>query len=372
MRILILINNDVGLYKFRRELIESMVAANHEVHISLPDGEYVKKLEDIGCIYHETKFERRSTNVKDDFKLLIYYKKIIKRIKPDVILTYTIKPNIYGGIAANQFKIPYIMNITGLGSTLQNKDILSMIITTLYKIACNGSKRVFFQNEPNKLFFTEEKIVNEGKTKLIPGSGVNLNFHPYEEYPVINGDLKFLFIGRLMRDKGVCELVESAKIIKSRYNNVEFNLIGQCEEEFIEEFNLLNEDNVVTWHGQQDDVHSYIKTHHATILASYHEGMANVLLESASSGRPVLASKIPGCNETFDEGISGFGFEKKNIASLVEVIEKFIELPYDKKAAMGIAGRKKVEKEFDRNIIINSYMEEMGKFENELVRKNSK
>jgi len=366
MKILIITNNSGGLYKFRKEIIESMINANHEVHITLPDREYMKNLTDMGCIYHRIEFERRKINIINELKLISKYNKTVKNIQPDIIFTYTIKPNIYGAVAAKINRIPYIMNITGLGSTFQKKSILSMIITSMYKIAGEKARRIFFQNRTNMELFLNAKIVNENQAKLIPGSGVNLSFHTFEDYPADDGTLRFLFIGRLMKDKGVAELIEAAKRIKSKYDNTEFNLIGFCEEEFTEEFNRLNKDNTVIWHGQQDDVHAFIKTHHATILPSYHEGMANVLLESASSGRPVLASKIPGCAETFDEEVSGFGFDVKSVDSLEKTIVKFIGLPYEQKKAMGIAGRKKVEREFDRNIIIDAYMNEIDKIQKQV------
>jgi glycosyltransferase involved in cell wall biosynthesis len=171
-------------------------------------------------------------------------------------------------------------------------------------------------------------------------------------------------------------LLEAAKKIKNIYPNVQFDLIGACEEDYSQKLDDLNKDGIINYHGQQNDVHSFIMRSHATILPSYHEGTANVLLESASAGRPVLASRVPGCNETFEEGVSGIGFEVKSVDSLVDAILKFIQLPYEEKNKMGLAGRKKMEKEFDRNIVINAYIQELKMLigeenKHELIRKNS-
>lgn len=188
----------------------------------------------------------------------------------------------------------------------------------------------FFQNKTNRMFFEDNKIVSS-KTRLIPGSGVNIQQHKYESYPLNDEKIRFLFIGRIMKSKGIEELLEASKLVKAKYPNVQFDLIGGIEENYIEQIDKLESLDIIKYHGQQDDVHSFIKNSHATILPSYHEGLANVLLESASSGRPVLSSKVPGCVETFEEGLSGYGFESKNVESLRNAIINFINLPYDQK-----------------------------------------
>lgn len=358
-KILILANNDVGLYKLRLELIQELVK-DFEVYISLPEGEYIAKLVEVGCKYIHTPINRRSKNPINDMKLLLKYKNIIKKIKPDVVLTYTIKPNIYGGIACSILGVPYIANITGLGTAIHNEGLMQKITLKLYLIGLKKASLVFFQNASNKQFFIEKKII-KGNFKLIPGSGVNLNQHNFEEYPVNSEVIKFLFIGRLMKEKGIEELFEAAKMIKANYPNVLFGLIGISEENYSQELEELEKAEVLKYHGLQDDVHFFIKESHATILPSYHEGTANVLLESAASGRPVLASKISGCIETFNEGVSGLGFKVKNVESLVEAVIKFIELPHDKKRDMGLAARKKMENEFDRKIVVSSYLDEINR-----------
>jgi glycosyltransferase involved in cell wall biosynthesis len=359
MKILVLANFGMGLYNFRKELLEELINQHNEVYISLPSDEYVPKLESLGCKFVETHLERRGTNPMKDLKLFLDYINIIKRIKPDVVLTYTIKPNVYGGLACRITKIPYITNITGLGTSIENKGVIQKITLVLYKAGLKKASCLFFQNKTNLKFFMDHQIA-KSKTRLVPGSGVNLDHHTFEEYPEDDEKKRFLFIGRMMKAKGIDELLEAAKRIKEKYPNTHFDLIGSCEEDYHGQLAELNKQGIITYHGQQNGVHSFIKKTHATILPSYHEGTANVLLESASAGRVVLASRVPGCKETFDEDVSGFGFDVKSVDSLVEAITKFINLPYEQKKAMGMAGRKKMEKEYDRKIVINAYIDEIN------------
>jgi glycosyltransferase involved in cell wall biosynthesis len=363
VRILVLANFGMGLYKFRKELLEELIRKNYEVYISLPHDEYVPKFESLGCKFVETNLDRRGTNPISDIKLLFDYLKIIKRIKPDVVLSYTIKPNVYGGIACSITNTPYLPNITGLGTSVENKGLMQKITLILYRLGLKKASCIFFQNDSNRKFFIDKNILN-GNTRLIPGSGVNLEHHSLEEYPKDEEKIRFLFIGRIMKAKGIEELLEAAKMVKRDYPNVEFDLVGISEEDYNQQIFDLDRLGIINYHGQQDDVHSFIKNSHATILPSYHEGTANVLLESESSGRPVLASRVPGCIETFDEGLSGLGFKVKSVDSLVQAIIKFITLPYAQKKAMGIAGRRKMEKEFDRKIVINAYIAEINRITN--------
>lgn len=359
-KVVILTNSINGLYNFRKELIEKLIEKKLEVVIVAPEDEKTSYFLKIGCKCVDLCISRRGTNPITDFKLLLTYLKILINYKPDVVLTYTIKPNVYGGLACRILSIPYIVNITGLGDSIENGGIVKKISLFLYKIGLKKAKCVFFQNKLNQSFFLNNKIV-KGNSRLIPGSGVNIEKFTFEEYPKEDSEIKFLFIGRIMKAKGIEELFEAAIRIKKDYSNVQFHIIGSSEEDYSELLKKLEMNKVLKYHGRQNNIHSFIKNSHAIIHPSHHEGMSNVLLEAASTGRPVIASNIPGCKETFDENISGIGFEVKNVDSLVKAIKKFIELPYEEKKKMGIAGRKKIEKEFDRNIVIDAYMDEIEK-----------
>ncbi|WP_246943858.1 glycosyltransferase family 4 protein [Bacillus pinisoli] len=364
MKILFLANYGMGLYNFRKELLEELIQQGNEVYISLPNDEYVPKLKSLGCHFVETKLDRRGTNPLKDSKLLLQYIRLNKQIKPNLVLTYTIKPNVYGGVACRVTHTPYITNITGLGTSLENKSIIQRITMFLYKIGLKKASCLFFQNDTNLTFFMNNQIT-KNKTRLVPGSGVNIYHHSFTKYPEDEKNIRFLFIGRMMKAKGIDELLQAASMIRQKYPHTHFDLVGGCEEDYHQRLTDLHHSGVITYHGQQQDIQPFIKQSHATILPSHHEGTANVLLESASAGRPVLASRVPGCKETFDEGISGLGFEVKNVDSLVDTIEKFINMPHVQKRTMGIAGREKMEQQYDRKIVINAYLDEI----NQVVRR---
>lgn len=357
-KILILTNFDEGLYNFRRELLKELVS-KHEVYISLPFGKRVDELVEMGCKFIETPFERRSTNPFNDLLLLMKYIKMIKSVKPDVVLTYTIKPNVYGGLACQYTKTPYITNITGLGTAMENGGLLEFVTKCLYKIGLRKSKCVFFQNEGNKKIFVENKLIKE-KSRLLPGSGVNLENFKLLEYPT-DEKINLLFIGRIMKDKGIEELLSSAKYITEKYDFVEFHIVGFYDDDKYKLIiDSMSKNQIIHYHGQTDNVKAFIGKAHAIVLPSYHEGLSNVLLEASACGRPVLTTNVSGCKETFDEGITGYGCESKNSDDLTRIIEKFINLNYEEKVAMGIKARNKVEREFSRQIVVDSYMEEIG------------
>lgn len=361
MKVLILTNYDLGLYKFRKEVLEAL-CSRYKVIVSCPRGEYIEKIKAIGCSYIGQEFNRRGTNPLADFEQLIGYVELIKKVKPDVVLTYTIKPNVYGGLACQIIGTPYIANITGLGTSIENGGIMQLLTTNLYKFGLRKASCVFFQNSNNRKLFIDNKLVNK-HTGLIPGSGVNLNFHTFEEYPDEESGLRFLFVGRIMKDKGIEELLSAIKTIHSENDSISLDIIGGYDEDYSSVLDQMVADGYVRYHGVQDDVHSFYKNAHCVVLPSYHEGMANVLLEGASTGRPVIATNIPGCKETFDEGKTGFGCEAKNADSLANAMRKFLALSHEEKAAMGIAGRNKVKKEFDRSIIVKAYMDEINRIE---------
>lgn len=358
-RILILANFGMGLYKFRKELLSEFINNQYEVIVSFPHDEYVSKIVNIGCEYIETKVDRRGTNILNDLKLFLTYLRIIRSYKPDIVLTYTVKPNIYGGIACRLLNVRFIPNVTGLGTALEEEGTLQKVILLLYKLSFKRAKYVFFQNKANEDFFIKSKIIHEN-SYVLHGSGVNIEEYHYQDYPTSSETIRFTFIGRIMKAKGIEEYLKAAEIIKSEFSNTEFHIIGFCEEDYIEILYNHHRDKLIIFHGQLENVKNEIVQSHAIVLPSHHEGLSNVLLESASSGRPIIASNIPGCLETFDEGVSGYGFEVKNVSSLVSAIKKFILLPHNKKNQMGKEGRLKIEREFNRKDIVDKYINEIN------------
>ena len=363
MKVLILANNDTGLYKFRKELIEKLCEDN-SVYIALPYGDLIEPLKELGCEYIQMEFNRRGTNPVKDIAQIYQYVKLIKKIKPDIVLTYTIKPNVYGGIACQIMKTPYISNITGLGTALENGGLLGWITTTLYKIGLSKSRCVFFQNSDNMEMFLKKQIA-KGKTRLIPGSGVNLSYHGFVPYPKEQKDIRFLFVGRLMKDKGIWELLEAIADIRKENKHVSLDIVGWSDENCDDILHSAQQRGDIRYHGKQADVRPFYARCHCVVLPSYHEGTANVLLEASATGRPVIATRIPGCKETFSENITGFGCDVKNVESLCEAIKKFISLSSTQREEMGLAARTKIEAEYDRNLVIAAYQEEI-----ELVSKN--
>ena len=359
MKILIVANNDVGLYKFRRELVEELLKT-HEVHICLPDGGYVKTLMQMGCVYHKCEFDRHGTNPFAELKQISFYKALLKTVKPNMVFTYTIKPNVYAGMACAKLKIPYVANITGLGTAIENEGFMQKVLLLLYKHGLRKAQKVFFQNEHNRDFMLSKGIV-KGNYTLLPGSGVNLLEHKAEPYPPQEKPLVLVNIGRIMKDKGADEVLYAAKSIRKDYPNVVFRMIGGFDGAYEEKVMQAAAAGEIEYLGHQSDVHSCLKDAHGIVHASYHEGMSNVLLEAAACARPVIATDVAGCRESYENGVSGIACKARDKDDLVRAIREFIALSHDQKEAMGIAGRRKVQKEFDRAIVVKCYMDELEK-----------
>lgn len=361
--VLVLSNVTTGLVNFRNELL-SLLKTQYKVVVIADDTGRSEELLNIGCELDTIELERHGTNPIHDMKLISLYKKKIMKYKPMVVLTYTIKPNVYGGLACSQLNIPYISNITGLGDAIENKGLVSLIAKNLYRIGLRKAKIVYFQNKANLDFFIENRLY-KGRFELLPGSGVNLEKNRYEEYPKLNENNPIILsvVGRVTRDKGINEIIEASKVIDK--NKIHIYIIGDCEGDYIERLKKESQKGVIEYVGRQNNVHEWMKNSHAILHASYHEGLSNVLLEAAACGRPIIATNIPGCKETFNDGVTGISFTPREVNSLVEAINKFISLSYNEKAKMGLEGRKKIEKEFDRKIVVNKYITTIKAIERE-------
>lgn len=367
--IALLTNNDDDIYCFRKELIEALVAEGCDMLISCPYGEKLELMKHINYIYDNPEIDRRGTSIKKDYKLYKHYKKLFKKYKPDVVLTYTAKPNVYASVAARKLKIPYINNVTGFGSVLNKKGLMKKFIMFLFKYAYKKSSCIMFQNETNMNLAIELGMV-KGEYKLIPGSGVALDRFPVQPYPeggngIDEEKVVFNYIGRILHDKGVDDYIAAAKIIKEKYPNTEFNMIGfiePTESHYIDDLKRLEEQDIIEYRGSQKDVRPWILRSHAIIHPStYGEGMSNVLLENAASGRPIITTDNPGCRETVNDKISGFIYKGGNIDELVFKIIGFLNMNNDSRKNMGLEGRKHVEKNFSREIVILTYKNEIKK-----------
>lgn len=354
--VLILTNNIGGLHSFRKEVVKTIVDDGYEVYISKPDDDSrVEYFESIGCQIIQTDFDRRGTNPLADFLLMLKYIKLIRHIKPNAVLSYTIKPNVYGGLACRLTNTPQLANVTGLGGAVENGGWMQKLTVSLYKMGIRKAHKVFFQNAANRSFCINFGIA-DASSVLLPGSGVNLLHHTYQDYPTDEGRIRFLFIGRMLKDKGIEEYFETAKKIKEKYPNTEFQILGSVEGPFQSQLDELVKAGVINHLGTTSDVRPFIGAVECTIMPSYHEGMSNVNLESAANGRPVITTNVPGCRETVDDGITGYLIEARSAQSLIDAVERFIALPYYQKVLMGKNGREKVEREFDRNIVVKAYL----------------
>ena len=357
--ILILTNSIGGLHSFRKEVVKAIVDAGYEVTVSAPEMvSQANYFTEIGCNVELIDFSRRGTNPVADLKLMLRYRKLIKQLKPVAVLTYTIKPNIYGGMATRLCGVPQLANVTGLGDAVENGGWMQELALTLYKIGLEKARQIFFQNESNRNYCISKGIATK-ESVLLPGSGVNLQHHTYQAYPVDEGKVRFLFIGRMLRDKGIEEYFEAAKVIKGKYPNTEFQILGNVEGNYQAKLDALSKEGIVKHLGTTSDVRPYIGAVECTIMPSYHEGMSNVNLESAANGRPVITTDVPGCRETVDDGETGYLVDARSAESLIAAIERFIALPYSEKVKMGQEGRKKVERKFDRQIVVDAYLKEI-------------
>lgn len=359
-KILFIVNDDTVIFNQRLEIVKELLIQGYEVWFTCPKGNRTDEMVEMGCKFVPSILSRHGKNPFQDIKLYKTYKKIIKDVKPDCVLTFTIKPNIYGAMASKKLNVPCIANITGLGTAVENKGILQKITTMLYKKAFKKIKRVFFQNTENMQFFVDKKIAIE-KHKLIPGSGVNLQKFKILPYSEESGEIEFAFIARIMKEKGIDNYLDAAKFITEKYPFTKFHICGFIEDEYKGKMQEYINKDIVIYHGLVRDMVEIYKQINCTIHPTYYpEGMSNVLLESCASGRPIITTDRSGCREIVEDGKNGYIIKQEDSQDLIEKIEKFLALSMEERKQMGICGRAKVEKEFDRQIVVDAYMKEIN------------
>lgn len=365
-KILFLVNKDNVIYNFRRELAFELIKQDFEVYISCPYGKKIDFMTERGCKFIDLNIDRRGTSVINDLKLIKEYHRLIKSLKPDVVLAYTSKCSIYGGMVCKWLKVPYIVNNAGLIETSNYSSFVGLMLNLLYKLGFKGASCMMYQNERERDFI--QSLIGETYHRDIPGSGVNLNEFKFAEYPANDDVIRFNYVARIVDFKGINELLACAEQIKAKHRNTEFVLYGDYDDDsYRQKVQEMEAMGVVKYGGIQLDMKPCIAAAHCVIHPSYYEGITNVILEHGAMGRPAIASDIPGCREPIDNGKSGYTFELKNVDDLVAKVEKFILLSYEEKAAMGKAAREKIEREYDRNIVTNIYIEEIKKI---LSKKN--
>ena len=350
MRILIATNHSYMFYRFRKELVEALMQ-EHEVILSTPFVGHEDDLQAMGLRCIDTEIDRRSINPFKDMKLLKTYRKMLDEIQPDLVITYSIKPNIYMGSACKAKGIPYVTNVQGLGTAFE-KPVLSSVVSVMYRSALRKARTVFFENEENAQFFLHKNIISAQQMKVLPGAGINLDEYPYVPMQD-DGVCSFLFVGRIMKEKGVDEFFTAAKTIKAELGEkVAFDVVGFYEDAYKETVDQLVADGVINFHGFQTEVHPFYEAADCVVLPSYHEGMSNVLLEGAASGRPLITSDIPGCREAVEDGVSGYLCPAKDADALYEAMRRFVELPENCRGELGRRGRERMEQRFSKTAVV--------------------
>ena len=367
--IAIVINTSWNIYNFRLGLLKVLQKEGYRIVAIAPKDDYSEKLEALGFEYRHIGINNKGTNPLEDAKLVFAFYRLYKEIAPDVILQYTIKPNIYGSMAAGMLGIPVISNISGLGTVFLNDSLSSKVARLLYKIALRVPRKVFYQNAHDRELFIDSNLVKAEKSDLLPGSGIDTEkFKPTNQSLKADHTLRFLFIARLLKDKGLVEYVEAAKQIliskdsNPKFRKIEFGILGAYYPGnptaiTEEEMQTWEEEGTVNYLGTSDDVKSVIDTYGCVVLPSYREGLSRVLLEAASMAKPIITTNVPGCKEVVDDGVNGFLCHVKNADSLAEQMGKMIVLSDEERREMGRRGREKVIAEFDEKIVIDKYCE---------------
>ena len=360
--ILVLANHYNTLRIFRRELLITLSERGYKVVIIIPECDRENKdiLESYGTEVHFIPMERRGLNPIQDICLFNTYVRLLRRFHPDKVITYTVKCNIYGAMACKVMHIPCFVNVTGLGSAFQGQSAVRKLVSFMYKHSLNKAERVFFENAGNRNTLVKNGIVRKERTVVMHGAGVNLKEFSYQPYPDEKKGIRFLVVGRLMQEKGTDELFDAIRYLCPKYPKIRFIFIGWYEDDYKEKTEALQSLEYIRFDGWQADVRPYYKECHCVVHPSWHEGMSNTLLEGAAVGRPLITNKIHGCMEAVDDGENGYLCEKQNTEDLIHALERFILLPHEKKAAMGLAGRKKMEAEFDKRDVVEKTMKELG------------
>ena len=363
MKVCIVINTSWNIYNFRLGLLKALRKRGHRIVAVAPRDDYSEKLEALGFEYHDIRINNKGTNPLEDAKLVYDFFRLYHTIKPDVLLHYTIKPNIYGTIAAALLGIPVISNISGLGTVFLNNRPSSRVARALYRFALRFPRKVFFQNPHDRALFIEKRLVRERLTELLPGSGIDTETcRPLTIHKEAGAPFVFLLIARMVKDKGIMEFVEAAKALTPLHLNAEFWLLGAFypgNPTAIsgDEMKQWSEQGIVKYLGHSDDVPSIIAQADCIVLPSYREGLSRVLLEAASMAKPIITTDVPGCKDVVSDGVSGYLCRVKNSDSLKEQMLKMLKLSPEQRTEMGCHGREKVIREFDEKIVIRKYVD---------------
>ena len=364
MRIVLCLNTAWNLVNFRAGLIRALIAAGYEVVAVAPNDKYAAGLKALGCRFVPLHMENGRANPLTDALLTWRLLRLFARERPKVYLGFTIKPNVYGSLAAHMMRIPVINNIAGLGSVFIKDGWLVRVVRWLYRMTLKRSAKVFFQNDDDRQLFISGGLVDAEVTELLPGSGIDLSRFIPTRIPRVqdaNSNFRFLLIARMLRDKGVGEYVEAAKLLRQRWPLAEFCLLGFLDVQnptaiSRAEMDAWVAEGVVNYLGVSDDVRAQIVMADCIVLPSYREGTPRTLLEAAALAQPIITTDVVGCREVVDDGVNGYLCNVRDVGDLAEKMERMLSLSPEQRSEMGQRGRAKMEVEFDEQIVIKKYL----------------
>lgn len=369
MKVAIVLNTSWNIYNFRKSFVKALINDGHEVHTIAPFDKYTHYLIQAGCKHHPVRMDSRGANPIKDLGLVFELGLIYFKIKPDVVLHFTVKPNVYGTLAAALLGIPVVNNVCGLGTVFLKKGIVSAMAKLLYKVSFRFPKKVFFQNPEDKELFVSKKLVAPTIVGEVPGSGINASLYtPSADKNVV---FTFLLISRLIYDKGIAEYIEAIKILKANKVKARFLLLGAKDPQHsrgipAEVVDRWVKDGYVEYLGKTDDVRPYIERVSCVVLPSYREGSPRSLMEAACMAKPLIATDVPGCRQVVEDGKTGMLCKAQDANDLANKMMAMVEIPREIRARMGEAGRRKMQKEFSDAVVIEKYREVIGQLNNEM------
>lgn len=367
MKVAIVLNTSWNIFNFRLNFVRALIAKGYEIHTVAPHDNYTHYLEELGCTHHDVKMDSRGANPIKDLALMFELWGIYRKVKPDIILHYTIKPNVYGTLAASLLRIPTINNVCGLGTVFLKNNLVSAFAMMLYKLAFRFPRKVFFQNPDDLTLFLNKNLISAKSADLIPGSGIDLSHFTPTEFKR-NDTFTFLLISRLITDKGIMEYVEAVRKLKSKGVAARFQILGAKDPEHARGIKLSVIDEwiktgTIEYLGTSDDVRHFINQADCVVLPSYREGTPRTLLEAAGSSKPIVATDVPGCYHVVEDNYNGLLCKLKNADDLALKMEQMLALDNTTLKKFGENGRKKIEFEFDEKIVITKYLQEISQLQ---------
>lgn len=365
-KIAIVANSAWNIYNFRLGLVRALMEKGFQVVAIAPPSELAVEIKAVGCQFIEIgQLTRKGKNPIKDITLLLEFAKVFRKEEIDVVLQYTIKPVIFGTLAAVLSKTKTINTITGLGYSFARTGIMNSIVKWLYRISLLNADKVFFQNQDDLNLFLKNKIVLRSKTGIVDGSGIDTDRFVPTSQRIESNFFNVLFVGRFLKDKGIKELIDAGRIINEKFTNVIFNLVGDIDPDNPAS---VSRSEIKKWigypwvsfHGIVNDTRPYIANSDVVVLPSYREGIPRSLLEAMSMAKPIITTDVPGCREIVQDGKNGFLIPAKNVTLLLEALIKMINLGSSKRLNMGALGREMVLERFEEKLIVQKYMDTIG------------